>query len=397
MFPLSSRPALRFTAFFFFARLMLLASLPPEALRGYGDAWNFQAQAALPGWPYLHYWTEFPPLFPYLSAALWRLAGGREYTHLYLLVLLFSAAQAGGLFFFARLAGDLHPPQQAGRLTWVYAFLLLALPYGWWYFDPLAVFFLLWGLWAVQTQRPRQAGLALGLGALTKFFPLLALPSAWFAMPRRRALQTGAYSAGIVLTVFLGLYLLSPRMTAASWRAQRARASWETVWALLDGNLGTGNLDAQADRARPETAALPAGKPARLPAWGTLPLFGALGLWGLHRARPRGRLPALAAAGFAWGVFLLWMPGYSPQWVLYLLPLTLLLLPPRRGILMSVVLLALNVLEWPVLLARGWFQGLYLLVPARTLLLFFLTILFYQAMRADTIEHSPHSATEEAP
>ncbi len=91
------------------------------------------------------------------------------------------------------------------------------------------------------------------------------------------------------------------------------------------------------------------------------------------------------------------MPGYSPQWVLYLLPLTLLLLPPRRGILMSIVLLAVNVLEWPVLLARGWFQGLYLLVPVRTLLLLLLTILFYQAMRADTIEHSPHSAIQEAP
>jgi len=388
---------LRFAAVFLFARFVLLASLPLDALRGYGDAWNFQAQAALPGWPYLHYWTEFPPLFPFFSAALWRIAGGRPHAYLYLLVLAFSVAQASGVFFFARLAERLHTPLAAERLTWVYVVLLLALPYGWWYFDPLAVLFLLWGLWAAREQRPWQAGLALGLGGLTKFFPLLGLSAAWFLLPRRRALLASALSLGLVLAAFLALSLRSPRMTTAFWDSQRARASWETVWALLDGNLGTGNLNPQADRTRPETAALPAGRPARLPSWGTLPLFGMLGLWGVLRARPRGALSALSVVGFTWGVFLLWMPGYSPQWVLYLLPLALLLLPSRLGALMSAILSAISVLEWPVMLARGWFYSLYLLAPLRSLLLLFLTLLFYQTMRTDTIGHSTHPATEEAP
>ena len=65
---------------------------------------------------------------------------------------------------------------------------------------------------------------------------------------------------------------------------------------------------------------------------------------------------------------MLWLPGYSPQWVLYLVPLILLALPFRMGVMMAVVLVLVNLLEWPVLLSRGVFDGLWLVVPVRFIL-----------------------------
>ncbi len=359
-------------------RLLLLVSLPLDALTGYGDHWNFYAQAALPGWPYLHFWTEFPPLFPLLSKLLYLLAGGREHAFTYLLALILTLAQAVTVALFARLARRYWEAQAAERLTWGFLVLTLALPFGWWYFDPLAVLLLLWGLWEIESGRPWRGGVALGLGGLTKLFPLLALPVAWLRLPRRDAARLTAAALGLVLLGYGGLYALSPQMTAASLRAQSAKGSWETVWALLDGNLGTGNLNPQVNHRDPATAALPAGNPPKLSPWGLLVLFGGLGFFCLTRPRPKGRLLLPAMTGFTWGVFLLWSPGYSPQWVLYLLPLILLTLPERTAFLMSAVFLLLGVLEWPVMLSRGWFQGLYALVPLRTALLALLTWAFYQ-------------------
>ncbi len=164
------------------------------------------------------------------------------------------------------------------------------------------------------------------------------------------------------------------------------------VWALIDGNLGTGDLHPQADHTRPSTATWPSGNPPRLSSWGLLILFGGLGLLGLSRAHPKGRLVLPTLTGFTWGVFLLWSPGYSPQWVLYLLPLILLSLPESNALLMSAVFLLISVLEWPLMLSRGWFQGLYVLVPLRALLLILLTLTFHQQASKDTIKPSPQHA-----
>ncbi len=391
-----SRTAFLCSVVFLLVRFLLLASLPLDALTGYGDHWNFYAQAALPGWPYLHFWTEFPPLFPFLAKGLYLLADGQEHAFSYLLALLFSLAQAGGVFFFARLALRYWDVPAAQRRIGLFVLLTLALPYGWWYFDPLAAFFLLWGLWEIERGRPWRGGLALGLGGLTKLFPLLALPAAWLRLPRRDAARLTTVALGLMLLGYGGLYARSPQMTAASLSAQSAKGSWETVWALVDGNLGTGNLNPLVDHLRPETAGLPTGNPAKLPVWGLLVLFGGLGLWGLRRAHPKGIRSLAAVTGFTWGVFLLWSPGYSPQWVLYLLPLILLTLPERMAFLMSAVFSLLSVLEWPVMLSRGWFQGLYVLIPLRTLVLVLLTVTFHQQASEDTIDLSPHSPAQEA-
>jgi hypothetical protein len=64
--------------------------------------------------------------------------------------------------------------------------------------------------------------------------------------------------------------------------------------------------------------------------------------------------------------------------VLYLIPFILLTLDERHAILMSFILILVNLLEWPVLLSRGYSWGLMLTIPIRTLVMFLLAWLWYQ-------------------
>lgn len=365
---------------FLAARLILFAGLPLEGLRGYGDLAHFFRQAGL-GWPYFDYWVEYPPVFPFLSALFYRLTDGREHGYVYLLVAVFSLAQAGGLALFLRLSMKLYGPEAGLQRGWLYSILLVGLPYGWWTFDALAVFSMLVGLGWLLEGREKRAGLALGLGMLTKWFPGLVLLAAWRLGGLRRALRPASISVLLVVLVLFGLYIFAPENTLASLRSQAGKGSWETVWALLDGNLQTGNFGPQTDPLDPQTAYLTSRHPPSLSPWLTLPFFVAAGVWLSRRYTPGEERKIVAFLGLAWCLFLLWLPGYSPQWALYLLPFLLLALPERQAILVGIVLLLVDLLEWPILLSRGLFAGLWLTVPMRAVLLLLATALFWKSMQ----------------
>lgn len=363
-----------------FARLILLLSLPLEGLRGYGDFIHFYQLAGM-GWPFLEYWSEFPPVFPFLSAVLFRLAGGQEHVYDYLLAFVLLLTDAATLVAFTRLAFRLHGEREGTPRLWAYFAVLAGLAYGWWYFDPLALLAMLLGLLWLLEGREGRAGVALAFGTLTKFFPILGLVAAWKFRPARRALLATTITLALTAAVWGGLYLASPEMTLASLRSQGSKGSWETVWALLDGNLHTGNFGPEIERYEATAATLPRGNPARISPWLTLPLFAGVGGYCFWRVRPRKETAVVAFLGFAWCLFLLWSPGYSPQWVLYLLPLILLTLPRRTGLLMTFTLTLVNLLEWPLLLSRGLFWSLYLIVPLRVLLILLLAIAFWRVAR----------------
>ena len=178
--------------------------------------------------------------------------------------------------------------------------------------------------------------------------------------------------------MYLVLYMRSPEMMSASLRAQFQRDSWQTVWALIDGNLNTGNLGAGIDHTDPATVALAVEHPPRVSSWITLIPFAALGGWLFLRQRAVDARSLLAFFGVGLSIFFLWSPGWSPQWVLYLVPLILLLLPERKALLMALVWIFVNLLEWPVLLSRGYFDAIWLLAPVRFLLLILLTVEFWR-------------------
>jgi hypothetical protein len=370
------------------ARLVMLLSMPLAGLRGYGDFLHFFNMASLPGWPFFDYWVEFPPVFSFLSALLVRLSSGQQHVYDYLLFFILTLADCGSLYLFARLGTRLHALPGALVRTGLYLLALVSLAYGWWYFDPLAVFCMLLGISLLLDNRPVTAGLAVAAGILTKLFPGLVLVMVWRRWSLKRIVVLAAASLLPALVVWGALWAFSPRFTLASLQSQASKGSWETVWAMLDGNYLTGNFGDEVERLDPAAAARPIGNPPLVSPWLRLVIFAGLGLLAIWKIRPlngtRGDLQSLALLGFTWALFLLWSPGWSPQWVLFLLPLILLILPERMAVLFGLMLVLVNLLEWPILLSRGFFWALPLTIGLRTLLLILLAVSFYQAAREES-------------
>jgi hypothetical protein len=247
---------------FIFARLIQYLSAPLEGLQGYGDFIHFFQLASLPGWPFINYWVEFPPLFPFFSTVLYRLAGGQQHTYDYLLAFVLMAADIGNLILFTKMAIRFHPAEKSGvRILWYFT-LLIALAYSWWYFDPLAVLALLAGIYLLLDGKFVWSGCVFGAGLLIKFFPILGLVLAWRTLSWRKALLISAICLGSGVIIYGALWMVSPEYTHASLISQNNKGSWETVWALLDGNYRTGNFGPEIERMDAKKAAQ---TPAYLP------------------------------------------------------------------------------------------------------------------------------------
>jgi len=372
---------------FLLGRFLLLMSLPLEGLRGYGDFEHFYNLASM-GIPFIDIWVEFPPVFPLFSRLLFELTDGSQHVYDYLLVIVWTIVQAGCLWAFIRLLRIIYPENPSPEPIWLYFTISLILPYSWWYFDSLAVLATLLGILWVFEGRTNLAGMSLALGTLTKLFPILALPMAWRWLELRKASTILLVVLGITFSVYAGLYLGSSEQTLASIRSQGAKGSWETVWALIDGNYKTGNFGPEIERYDPSKAEILRGNPAKISPWLALIPFAAIGGWFFWRARINSIRAAISFLGVTWCIFLIWTPGYSPQWVLYLLPIVLLVLPLRKATLFAIVLTVVNLLEWPVMLSRGYNWGLWLTILLRTLLFMVLLLEFLKPV------YNPYQAAE---
>lgn len=366
---------LKLPLYFLLARFVLILSLPLEGILSYGDFWNFFHLAGL-GRPFLDIWVEFPPLFPFLSRGVYLLVGGREHAFIYAEAILFSVIQAGSVYFFQLLAIRIWGEEKGSRRAVIYALLIVGLFYGWAYFDCLAIFLMLLGLYLVINSRWITSGLILGLGGLVKWFPILILPAIWKWSEGRKALRVIVSAVLVLIIIWGGLYLLSPTFTKASLVSQGAKGSWETIWAIIDNNLLTGNFDPQINRLDPVTASIPSGNPSLISPWITLVIFGGLGLVLLWKSRIRTQAQLIAFSGLTLIIFFLWSPGYSPQWSLYLIPLVLLCFNGSRHILFGLVILFINLLEWPILLSRGMFQYLPAIILLRTVVYGLAAVMF---------------------
>ncbi len=358
----------------------MLVSLPLEGLRGYGDFHHFFNLASM-GWPYLDYWVEFPPVFPILSRMIYIISNGQEHIYDYLIAILLSLVQTVSIYIFIKIALRLYGESRGGQRGWVYFAILVGLAYGWWYFDPLAVLAMMAGLWLLIEGKDIKAGIAFGFGALVKLFPLLGIPVAWRFRRVKQALYTTLLSLTITIVGYGLFFIASPEFTISSIRSQASKGSWETVWALLDTNYNTGNFGPEIEHLDPKAAMISRGNPARISPWITFPFFLGIGVWIFTRPMIVEPKSLVAFLGITWCIFVLWMPGWSPQWVLYLLPLILLALPDREAILMAVCLVLINLLEWPILLSRGYNWGLWITIPVRTLLLILCAWLFWTVVR----------------
>lgn len=373
----SSLKLFQLSLLFVIGRLIMVVSVPLEGLKSYGDYWNFYNIAST-GRPFFDLWVEFPPLFPLLSRGLYLLVGGREHSYIYALVVIFSMFQAGNIFLLQKIATKINPEYRMLNQVLVYSFLLIGLFYGWTYFDSLAVFFLLFGLYLVLNKKAGAAGVAIGIGGLIKWFPLLILPAAWKWLGSKKAFAVIGISLLIIVMGWGLLFGFSPEFTRASLLSQGSKGSWETIWALIDGNYTTGNFAPELKRTIAATAVIPTGNAPVVPTWLTLLIFGGIGLSIFLKAKLDDAAQFIFFTGFTLIIFLLWSPGYSPQWTLYLLPFVFLCFNERRSLLLGLVLVFVNLLEWPILLSRGWFHYLDEIVLLRTALFILLAVLFAQ-------------------
>ncbi len=359
---------------YFFSRIIIFLATVPYSFYGFGDFTVYYRWTVLPGWPFLNYWMEYPPLFPFLSETIYRLTGSSEFLYDFVLNILLAIAGAMTILLFYRIAAKLYG-EKAGLFNMVIFFAFFSfLPYTWWYYDLIPVCLMMAGIWMVINQRDTAAGIWIGLGILAKWFPLFLLPGLLGHRPLKSFLKTALIAVGMTGIVFAALYLAAPTMTKASLLSQPSRSSWETIWAMIDGNQTTGAFVLPQDRFHPEEANIPRGNPAVISTNITLAVFCVIGLWLLWRRKnfsPRGYI---AFTGITWALFLLWSPGWSPQWILYLIPIMLLTLPMQKGVLITMGLIALTIFEWPFLLMRSFFESLWIIAPLRMLILIILII-----------------------
>jgi hypothetical protein len=369
---------------FLWARLIMAISAPLEGLKSYGDYWNFYQIASL-GTPFKELWVEFPPLFPFISRGIYLLAGGREHIYIYFFVFTFSLAQAGSLYLYQVLAERLFPEKEAKIRGLLYGFTLVSLFYGWAYFDSLAVFCMLLSIYLHLENRNLASGFAVGIGGLIKWFPVLILPALLRKQTLKQIILVILTVGGVIALVWGGLLLAFPDYSWASLISQGTKGSWESIWALIDGNLTTGNFDPQINRLIPDTAAVSSGSPAVISPLVTLLIFGAMGLIIYLKADLKSPGDLVAMMCFTFLIFYLWSPGYSPQWILFLLPLVLSSFSIERSALISISLILISLLEWPVLLSRGLFNYLEEIVIFRNLLFILIAvILVHQLFSTDS-------------
>ncbi len=340
---------LLYTSFRLMARLLYR---PGGLIYDYSDYFFFRAVAELSNlgyYPFIHYWMEYPPLFPWLNVAVYRLSlliplwiepRFWFYTLLSLATLPF---EIGNLTVLYLIALELYDRAKALRCAWIYACLFAPLYVWTGWLDGVPLFFLLLALCALLRQRGRLAGLAIGLGFMTKVTPALLLPLGLRSLSRlSKKIGYLAFATVTVALIALPFLLIRPDFFLASFRSMVERSSWETIWALLDGYFSYGVLPANRFDPTVDFAT----HSSHLPwLWITV-AFGLIYLWLYTRPVDwQDQRVITAFAGLSVNLFFLYSKGYSPQMAVTLMPFIMLLFPNLRGVIYLLLLTVIDFLE----------------------------------------------------
>jgi hypothetical protein len=242
--------------------------------------------------------------------------------------------------------------------------------------EPLSVALFMFAIWSGMTQRPVVAGLALGCGAALKLIPVIAVPALLLACGgwRERIKLLGWTAAALtVLLVPAALANTAIFMSPFSW--QTSRPAWESWYAMVDW-LST----APHPYLAPQFEDLSVGHAFGWVFWGITPTLTAL-----TDPVPRGPVSwenvvsiigtvvtlglclfsrSTSPQGVArWVVYctaalLLWSPGWSPQYELYLIPFVVLAFDqPILGLIVALSFEVVTGLDYPLLLPWAYYYG----------------------------------------
>ncbi len=384
-------------------RLMLLMVYQPLLIQGAergitvgGDFQTYFEIASLSktvGLPLRDWWSEFPPLWSYISVAVYQLQGANaSYGGFAMLLgLIFLIADTGNLILLRRIGSRLYKPETGMALAWVYAVLLAPLVFTFWTFEALVVFSMLLGIWLLLEQKDNRSGIAVAIGALIKFTPALVLGAVWRMRQPRHAARYAAIVLGLFILVYIPFFAQNSAMALPSLTAQFNKASYESIWALIDGNFRTGNFGSLTERLDPANANIMQGNPARIPGWLRLGVAGAVGLFVFVRTRRFDDKGLVAFVGITLLIFFIQAQGWSPQWLIQIIPFVLLCFPSRNGVLIIVLLSLATFAEYPFLFIRTGDTGgeitgslvmsYAIVILARTGILVGLCVAFYNLLR----------------
>jgi hypothetical protein len=357
---------------------------------GPDSAYHFQLGRLAAGgaYPFVNYWVEYPPFFPWLSVLAYKISAllpswiDQRFWFNFALHGLIIPFDLANVVLIYHLSKRVNGAGLAVKSAWLYAILFVPLfvVLGW--FESIALCFTLLALWAILSDRPILAGAAIGLGILVK--PYVALIGAVALLIylsqinlakgsqpsqglRRPLIQLSKLIIAGAITVVLGLLpflIAAPQMVLAHLDTLLTLPGWSSPYALIDGVIK--HVDPKvADRFDVALAASPL-VPSRIP-WGIVTAaFGVAYLIILWQAMKRSksasprtanredavrRATARSAIGLAALTFifyLLWSKGFSPQWVLYLIAFLCILLPSFLGTVLIALLEVVYVIEWPV-------------------------------------------------
>ena len=354
---------------------------------------SFSGQGLL---PFRDWWSEFPPIPSFLNVLVFQLAGRSGYNGFGLtfgiLMMLFDI---GNLLLVRRIGTRLHGAATGMALAWIYALTLAPLVLIWWDFEPLVAFFLLWSLALLIERREARSAVIAAVGALTKFTPALILGAVWRFRGQQVALRYSLITVGIFALVYALLFAQNSAMTLPSLTAQFNKASYQTVWALIDGNYATGNFGAPQERLDPANAYRLEGKPSVIPGIARLGAAALVGLFVFWRTRRFDERGLVAFVSITLLLFFVQAQGWSPQWLAQIAPLILLCFPTRDGVTAVVLLSVVTFAEYPFLFIRtgdtgGAISGRLMLpfialVLARTLILIGMCVALYRRLRQEPV------------
>ncbi len=305
-------------------------------------------------YPFVDFWVEYPPVFTWVMVSLYRLsllipAWPQPGTWFYILLSTFLAVvEAGNLILLYGIGRRLYGPDRAIRLAWIYTALLNPVLTLLGAFDGMGLFFMLLALLWTLDRRAVASGVAAGLGFMTKVLPIAVVPAALQHLNRASArIKLLVAVALTILLIAAPFLVVGPDYLIQSLKSPMLRASWETVWALLDGYYSYG-IAGGWDRFDPAQAGA-AQHPSQLP-WTVITIgFGLLFL-ALYTRRVdwTDRRRVVAFAALTHNLLVLYAKGYSPQFLITLLPFVILLIPGWRGVAYALLLSVINVVEFPI-------------------------------------------------
>ena len=356
--------------------------------------WGSLADSGL--YPYVHYWSEYPPLFGWSAILIYRLSTllpalpeEPRYWFTIVLRLTMTLFDVGSLFLVYGMARQLGSKSRAVRTAAFFAgsFIIAYAAAGW--YDSMPLFFLLLTLYLALRDHYPSSAVAASIGFLVKLVPIILVPVVVRRIARLRDAIGYVIAFGVATFVLMLPFMLNgTEYLLAFLRGTFNRPSWNSLWAILEGGYTFGAVIPVMERFSPENvSAAPVANP--LP-WPIIHLaFAAVFLFVYTRRLDwRKPLNTVAFAGFTINLFLLWSKGYSGQFVVYVIPFVVLLLPNWRGLTYAALLSVLWIAEFPLSLltfasatveAPNWF--IVWIILARTTILVILC-LEYTALMA---------------